>query len=151
MDKAWTIYDKSTGRIRGHLRGDEEHAKLAETPTRGLIPGTFDPVVQRVNLATGEVVNFIPDKPPTTEHFDHTWDAQARRWMSVPTRAGRIAQNDELLRVRMAQAEAGQARALRDIALAVALGNPPPQAAVQALLRIERDVADLRSQLGKDG
>lgn len=146
----WSFYDSTTGEFYGATFSGPPDSVKQNTPN-GYIPiqGLFTPRGQRVDLATGKVVDYVPPKPPDTEFFTHVWSDDLRAWESRPTRAGLIAQNDDLLKVRMAQAEAKQARAVRDIALAAALGTPPPRAAVLTLQEVEAEVSALRAKVGK--
>lgn len=55
----------------------------------GAIEGAYDHLSQRVDIETGEVVDWQPDKPEGDEYTDHEWDAGTKRWVPVLTLAGR--------------------------------------------------------------
>lgn len=47
----------------------------------------FDWQAMRVDLATGQVVDYQPPAPPDTEHETFAWDASIKRWVGTPTAA----------------------------------------------------------------
>ena len=144
----WSFYDKTNGMI-APWRFSGPPSSLPQNTAKGYEPisGTYDHMSQRFDLKSKKVVDYVPDKPAATEFIDYRWNPLSKRWESFVTPAGERAQENELLAVRMKQVEARQQRALRDVAIAAALGSKPPDAAVQALLEVERDIAALRAQL----
>lgn len=79
-----SYYRLDTGEILPfHDKGMPPQAGL------GVLDGLHDHLSQRVDLDTGEVVDWQPDKPAGDEYTDHEWDEQARRWVPVLTLAGR--------------------------------------------------------------
>lgn len=49
----------------------------------GVIVGVYDHLSQKVDLATGQVVDYQPPQPSS----DHVWDISSRRWVYVPPRS----------------------------------------------------------------
>lgn len=85
---------------RSYYRLDTgELLPFKEKPLRGkeppvpegcaFIEGEYDHLAQRVDVATGEVIDWQPEKPAGDEYTDHEWDEQTKRWVPVLTLAGR--------------------------------------------------------------
>ena len=144
MNKDWSFYDAQTGLLdRGMLSTSDESAVVANTPPGHVaIEGRFDWRCQRVDLATGQVVDWQPPAPPADEWQTWTWQAGIRRWVTQPTAAA----ERRAERTRIAQAieriEAGQARPLR--ALAIDPGNATER---QRLQDMEAQIRALRASM----
>lgn len=124
--KNYSLYDAATGIFTGQSLSLPPAMLQANLPP-GLaaIEGLFNEHAQRVDLATGEVVAWQAPRPAGDEWREWNWDADAQRWRSMPT-----ARAEQLERVQVL--EAGQARALRALAL-----NPGDAAARERLSSIE--------------
>ena len=82
----WSFYDSATGAIaRGRITCSP--AQLAANTPPGHLPilGAFDPLCQRVDIATGQVEFYQPPAPADDELRTWAWDAQTRRWIASPT------------------------------------------------------------------
>lgn len=84
----WSFYDAATGAL-AHRRITCSPAQLAANTPPGHLPilGTFDPLCQRVDLATGQVEYYQPPAPADDELRTWAWDEATRRWAAVPTLA----------------------------------------------------------------
>lgn len=122
----YSLYDPATGIFTGQSLTLPPSMLLANVPA-GLaaVEGVFNEHAQRVDLATGAVVAWQAPQPAGDEWREWRWDADARRWRSVPT-----ARAEQMQQV--AALEASQARALRALAL-----NPADEAARARLVDIE--------------
>lgn len=88
MSSTWHAYDVTTGHFTGvALVGDAAH--LADNTPAGcaLVDGVADWQSQRVDLATGAVVDWTPPAPADTALATWTWHADARRWVATRTTA----------------------------------------------------------------
>lgn len=56
-------------------------------PLATLLEGHFDHLSERIDLATGEVVDYRPPAPPDDELRTWAWDETTKRWRSTPTTA----------------------------------------------------------------
>lgn len=82
----WSFYDLATGAIAPGAMICTAAQVAANTPEGcAAIVGRFDPLSQRVDLATGQVVDWQPPAPPDDELQTWAWDATARRWVAQPT------------------------------------------------------------------
>lgn len=85
----WSFYDLETGLFTGGTFGGIEEFVAANTPPGcGARAGTHDYLSRRVDLETGEIVDWQPPKPAGDEFTDHEWDGGIRRWTAHPTLAG---------------------------------------------------------------
>jgi hypothetical protein len=99
--------------------------------------GVFDRLAQRVDLATGKVVAYMPPCPKPEE--DHVWNSAIKRWQltaAAMARATRSSSARSLIR----DLEGKTLRALRE----VALGQP---GAKERLAALDAKIAELRGDL----
>lgn len=127
--KTFSLYDTATGLFTGQtLTLAPAHLAANVPPGLAAMEGQFNDHAQRVELATGEVVAWRAPQPAGDEWREWRWDDAAQRWRSAPTsRAEQLQQ--------VAALEAGQARALRALAL-----DPNDQQARQRLEAIETQI-----------
>lgn len=84
--KTWSFFDAETGLLTGRTyRGDELAANTPEG--QAAIEGVFDWLCQRVDIATGQVVEYQPPAPPDDALRTWAWDAGAKHWIPSPTAA----------------------------------------------------------------
>jgi len=129
------FYDLGSGEIMpNELKAScPDFAKFvtANTP-EGYAPiyWVTDPMSQRVDLSTGEIVDYQPPQPDA----EHVWDVDARRWIKRPDVIER-----ERLRLeaqsRIDDLERRQARRVREL---LAASDP-------ALKTIDDEIAQLRA------
>jgi Phage tail assembly chaperone protein len=86
--KVWTFYRVEDGLFNGsQFEGSEEHLQVNLPPGYAALEGRYDYLSQRVDLETGDVVDYQPPAPPDTEFEAFTWNPQTKRWVSTPTTA----------------------------------------------------------------
>jgi hypothetical protein len=99
------------------------------------IAGRFDPLSQRIDVASGMVIDYQPPQPSP----DHVWNAATTRWQLSAAAQQRQAMRDAALR-RIAALEASQGRALREAAIGTS-------GAVEKLKALDAQIAELRQDL----
>jgi hypothetical protein len=135
-----SFYHRETGMFSGrHLMvSDPAMIPLNTPPDHIAIEGDhYDPMTQRVDVATGQVVDHIPPQPSE----DHEWNSISRCWQLRPEVTARHQARKVALR-RITELELKALRALREHAL----GKP---GAHERLAAIDTEIAELR-QLLKD-
>lgn len=157
----WHLYRLVDGGILGRTfstisadRGDPQVSAVLEANTpagHGVVTGVVDWESQRVDLSTGAVVDWQPPRPADEAMRTWTWNEQARRWLPVPTLAALRAARVSEAQAAIVGAEAAQARPARELALAAALGQPAPAAALVRLQRLDDSVNALRGLLAQLG
>ena len=107
----WSFYDEQTGLFTGRIYSG---ALLKEnTPAGcGSAEGAIDHLSQRVELATGEIIDYQPPPPDV----DHEWDTVSRRNVLKPEVAVRRAEK-AVARTRINELERAQLRPLRELAI----------------------------------
>lgn len=146
----YSFYRLGDGVLTGATFSGPAHMLQANTPAGcGALPGAFDALARRVNLDTMQVEPWQPPAPPDTELTTWAWDDATERWVAEPTAAAEQQRIAQELTAAMAEREAGQARAQREILLALARGQAAPAEAVARLAEIEAAVAPLRLQLAQ--
>lgn len=80
------FYDTETGLIRPRaVRCSPAQLKGNTPPGCSPIFGVSDPFSQRVDLATGEVVDYRPPSPGDDELRTWGWHADTKRWVATKT------------------------------------------------------------------
>lgn len=131
----WSFCDERTGLFVGRSYSGPAAALEANTPTGCLaVEGQHDPLSQRVDVETGEVVDYQPPQPDD----DHEWDDEARRWVLTAAASERIAQV-AAARAKIAELERKQARRVREL-----LAESDPQ-----LKAIDDEIAQHRAVLAR--
>lgn len=84
--RTWSLYHKATGALAGRTVTCSDAELVANTPAGfGLVEGAHDHLCRRVNLVTGQVEPFVPERPEDDDQSTWDWDAQVERWLPVPT------------------------------------------------------------------
>lgn len=85
----WHFFDAGTGLIDPgrSFTGRAADAPLNAPPGHLPVAGVSDALSQRVDLATGALVDWQPPAPAATEWATWSWHAESRRWQAVPTLA----------------------------------------------------------------
>lgn len=122
MKHFYSYYDPATGLFTGDTFGTTDEAAVALNvhAERPAVEGRHDPRMRRVDLATGEVVDYAPPAP-------------AAEVLKAQRAAAALEQ--------IAVFEAAQPRAVREMLL---LGTPAARARLAA---IDEHIAALRTQL----
>jgi Domain of unknown function (DUF4376) len=102
--RTWSFYDTATGALAPSALTCAAAQVAANTPPgHAAIEGRFDPLSQRVDLATGQVVDYQPPAPAADELRTWAWDEATRRWVAVPTLAAlKLAARDRIKAAREA-------------------------------------------------
>jgi hypothetical protein len=133
-----SFYHRETGMFNGrHLMvSDPALVALNTPPDHIAIEGDhYDPLTQRVDVASGKVIDHIPPQPSP----DHEWNAISRRWQLRPeVTAKQQARANALARI--TELELKALRALREHALG-------KSGAHERLKAIDTEISDLRAIL----
>ena len=133
-----SFYHRETGIFNGrHLMvSDPAMIPLNTPPDHIAIEGDhYDPLTQRVDVATGRVVDHIPPQPSE----DHEWNSISRRWQLRPEITAKQQARKAALG-RITELELKALRALREHAL----GKP---GAHERLAAIDTEISALREAL----
>jgi hypothetical protein len=115
---------------------DETVIALNTPPDHAVMEGAHDHLSRRVDVATGEVVDYQPPTPSA----DHAWDANLKRWVLDPVAQERAARRQGLQGMIQHLERNVQPRALRELAL----GQDGARERVQ---KLEDEIAALRRDL----
>lgn len=143
--KVYSFYELATGSFTGsHITCPDAWLEQNTPGGCGAMEGLHDPLCRRVNLGTGEVEAYVPDKPADTSSETWTWNAAIERWQSAPTLAALKAQAVDAVMAALERQELSQARAQREVLLALMAGATPSPDAVARLQAVEDNCAVLR-------
>lgn len=132
----YMIYELATGLLMSRLIAHPDQVAVNTPADCGAIDGDFDPRSYRVDLSTGEIVDWQPERPSP----DHEWDSGKRRWELTEEAAQRHERRARALqKIRQIETES-QPRALREFTL----GH---EGAAERLAEMEREIAALRGDL----
>lgn len=138
-----SLFDVKTGLFVGrifatNIGADHEHAAAlaANTPAgMGAVEGMHDHLSRRIDIHTGEIVDYQPP-PPSAEH---EWNKETKRWaLTAIVRDAMQVKRDAAARI--SELEAGQASHIRRLAL-----NPNDTVARKALQDIETEITVLQA------
>jgi hypothetical protein len=140
MNNNWFVYRLADGLFTGEVQSAKKIDKVAIPEGCGRTQDASDWQSQRVDLASGAVINFQPPSPEPSEDF--TWNADTRRWEATQDALTRQAT------ARTAQAEIGalelaSLRPLREMMLGVL----DTRGAINRLEDIEEKIRELRASL----
>src|SRR5271155_4060761 len=107
----YSVYERANGRFTGErYRSSDLKWKGPTLPaTQAAITGAFDHLSQRVDLQTGEVVDYQPTQPSA----DHTWSPATKRWQLNATAQATLDARAAALH-QIKTLEASQPRAVRE-------------------------------------
>lgn len=136
MIRCWYFYRLTDGTFtRARLCTSDPALAVANTPPGcGAYAGDVDPDSQRVDIETGEIVDWQPPRPSD----DHEWDADRRRWEMSPAAAKREAERIDAQR-RIDALEQSQLRPLRELLL-----DQTSETARARLAEINAEIVTLR-------
>jgi hypothetical protein len=135
--KNYHFYDLRTGEIHRHSFSASDHEAVSTNTPPGCaaIEGQYDREAQRVDISTGQVIDYQPPAPSA----DHEWNADTKRWQLTAAAADKISRSNAA-RARIAQLEAAQHRHVREHCLGVA-------GAAAELKKIDAEISSLESQI----
>jgi hypothetical protein len=114
-----------------------EETARANCPTgHKIIEGTFDRLSQRVDVATGKIIDYQPPQPSP----DHEWHTPSKRWRLTEAAALRQVKRQTALE-EIGRLEAKQARTVREFLLGK-LGSSS-----ELLREIDEKIVALRADL----
>lgn len=135
----WHFYDEASGLFTTATFSSQNVKMLPANTPKGCkaIEGRFDHLSQRVDIETGEVVDYRPAAPSD----DYEWNGEVRRWVLSPSAHAETVK-DIAAREAITDAEVGSLRALRELLL------DPSNAAARAKLQSVNDqIAARRSDI----
>lgn len=135
--RAVSFYHRETGVfISNQMIVSDDDILALNTPKDHIaIDGHHDHLSKRFDIATGEIVEWMPPAPSS----DHVWNPETKRWQISAAAADKIAKRNAA-RARIQELEASQHRRVREHAL----GNP---GALEQLQAIDDEIFSLRGQL----
>lgn len=141
------FYDLATGQFTGAWSSSPNSDDPVTIPAGC---GAFESASvrgKRLDLQTGELVDYRPPMPEETDRVGWAWDPAAGAWSAQPKLPLLQDRASEPVLAQLAQLDLQSARPVGEIALAQALGEPPPSAAVARLQSINTDKQALRQRL----
>lgn len=150
-----SLYVIETGELTGLcMLADDSMLALNTPPGHAWVKGELDPRRSLVRLVTddlGEQVPVVdaltPPQPVDSAYQTWGWDETRGDWVATPTLLLQQIRAREPVLVLLEQLDAKQARPVGEIAVAQALGDALPAAAVERLQSINADKAALRGRL----
>lgn len=138
-----SAYSLATGLFTG--RQIDAWPELLEAnlrPGEAWMEGAHDHLSSRVDLATGQVIDWQPPAPADTDLATHHWDAEIRRWVAEPTAKAMRLQKRARITALIRTAEQAADRPLRELLL-----DPTNTVARDRLTAINAEVAALRASM----
>jgi hypothetical protein len=142
--KKYSLYSRETGLLTGVVISVPGNLLAQNIPSGcAAMVGELDHMSQRIDLSTGEVIDYQPAQPSP----DHEWihdneqGKRVRRWQLTAAAGARNNASDQA-RGEIARLEAQQLRSVRELLL-----NPNDIEAIQRLDGIDTQIAELRSKL----
>lgn len=137
--KSVSYYHKSSGLLTGSLYTFSDDLAVAlNTPDDHIaIDGHHDHLSKRVNIETGDVVDYQPPCP--SEH--HEWNDDTKRWVINADRQAKLDAHHGALQ-KINTLEATQNRFLREVHLGVNVAK-----ATARLKAIEEEIVELRKSI----
>jgi hypothetical protein len=147
--KQWSFYVEADGLFLPIVMTlPNSAARDANTPPGAIaIEGAHDYLCQRVDLATGQIVDYQPPEPAATQWATWAWADTVRRWRPVPTLAALQRAANEPLLAQLAELDAKLVRPAGEITEALALGQAVPAASAARLSAINAEKSALRQHL----
>lgn len=141
--KEYSFYHLETGLLAPHVIGCPDEALELNTPEgHAAIEGHHDHMSKRVDIASGQVVDYQPSAPSA----DHEWNAETKRWQ-LSAAATDLANRRIAAISRIAQLENSQHRALREFALGMAGAADRLKEIDQTISALRKDLADALRRL----
>ena len=142
--KQFLIYNIKTGQILRKVQCSEDHieCQLEQGVEEALEMGEGDALPNEglYRVEGGSLVMPIEGQPSPRHHY--LWDEG--RWFDPAEFLGRPQPGMQIRSI-----EAGSARALREVCLALLNQSTPPDAAIKSLQEAENAIKELRSKIGQ--
>lgn len=135
-----SFYHKETGLLHNtQLTASDDDLVELNTPADYIaIDGHHDPDQYRVDVSTGELVDYQPPQPT----INHEWNTDTRRWQLTGAELERKQKRPDAL-ARIAELEAHQHRLVREALLQLMLGQDTKKSYLR-LGGIEDEIDSLR-------
>lgn len=88
MKRRHWVYWTETGIFTGEsivCESDWIDVELANRPGRAAYVGEVDHLSQRIDTASGALIDYVPPAPADTADLSYSWNASAKRWVGVET------------------------------------------------------------------
>jgi hypothetical protein len=110
----YSFYHPETGQIHHQAFGTDDARMLKANTPAGYVatPGCLDPLSQRIDVTTGEVVDYQPPSPSP----DHEWNATTKRWQ-INAAVTAKAEAHRCAKASIAALEVSGVRTARELAL----------------------------------
>jgi hypothetical protein len=136
--KTFSFFDPATGELSAEtVTCSDRQADANTRPGLTRIEGGLDHLSQRVDIETGDVIDYQPPAPSDL----HEWDASIKRWRLPDAVVAAQAEQRALLAM-IQRIEARQPRALRELML-----TPSDRDARQRIADLDSEIAALRAKL----
>jgi hypothetical protein len=136
--KTYSFFDPATGELSAEtVTHSERQAEANTRPGLTRIEGKLDHLSQRVDIETGDVVDYQPPAPSV----QHEWDAAIKRW-KLPDAVIAAQAEQRALQSMIQRIEARQPRAIRELML-----TPSDRDARQRIADLDSEIAALRAKL----
>jgi hypothetical protein len=116
----------------------ENVALLNCPPEHKIIEGNFDPLSQRVDIETGQLIDYQPPQPSA----DHEWNADTKRWQLSAAAQSKLDGNTAAM-TSISSGELRSLRAMRELLLVLSVEG----AERDRLKAIDDEIVSLRPQL----
>jgi hypothetical protein len=135
MNRNWSFYDAKTGLLRAKRVTIPHYVDVSTKTPEGCKPieGFFDHLSQRIDIRTGDVVDYVPPQPDA----DYEWSMHHRRWLKNEDVRTREFYRQEV----QARVEALELRSLR--AQRELRANPQDEEALARLAAIDTEIEGL--------
>ena len=139
MVKHYRFFDELTGLFHPMFvkATSFEDALASQPPGHKMMEGDIDHFSQRVDLATGAVVDYVPPQPSA----NHQWNETVKRWVLNDAVAAENVKRSTAV-ARITQLEAAQHRPLRELAQ-----DPSNAEARKRIDTIDDEIKHLREML----
>lgn len=140
--KIVSFYNKETGLLhdKALMAGSERDIEINTPAGHVAVDGHHDALSKRVNVATGEIIDYQPPQPSP----DHEWNGTTQRWQLSAIALDRTNRRTAAA-ARIRDLEAASVPAMRELLLSGGV------AARQKLQAIEDEIVGIQASLGAEG
>jgi hypothetical protein len=136
--KTFSFYNEETGVFSGDEFSTSDIALLNDNTPPGFraYAGRVDELSQRVDIATGELVEYQPPAPEPADEYE--WNAPAKRWRIRSEVATKRAKRT-VAQIEIDRLERGQNRALREHAIGKGQAKKTLED-IEAAIEVQREI-----------
>jgi hypothetical protein len=148
MNSTWSFYRLSGGVFTGDTftgPSEEDAQRHADSLGCGYLLGRYDHLSQRVDLNTGDVLDWQPPAPADDAMQTWDWDADVKRWLPRKTFAARRAERVAAVQAEIESAELQQARPMREILDAQLASQSVPAETIERWQAIKARIGELQA------